>query len=131
MFLFLKKLFILIEANYFTILWWFLPYIDMNQPRVYMCPESYPPTFLPTHPSGLSQSTGLECLASCMELSLAIYFTYSKTHISGFPHSSVGKSSACNTENPGSISGSGRSPGEGNGNPLQYSCLENPTDRGD
>ena len=33
---------------------------------------------------------------------------------------------ACNAGDPGSISGSGRSPGEGNGNPLQYSCLENP-----
>ena len=36
-----------------------------------------------------------------------------------------GKASACNVEDPGSIPGSGRSPGEGNGNPLQYSCLEN------
>ena len=38
--------------------------------------------------------------------------------------------SACNAGEPGSIPGSGRSPGEGNGNPLQYSCLENPMDRG-
>ena len=37
---------------------------------------------------------------------------------------------ACNAGDPGSISGSGRSPGEGNGNPLQYSCLENPMDGG-
>ena len=36
--------------------------------------------------------------------------------------------SACNAENLGSIPGSGRSPGEGNGNPLQYSCVENPMD---
>ena len=42
------------------------------------------------------------------------------------PHSSVGKESACNAGDPGSAPGSGRSPGEGNGNPLQYSCLENP-----
>ena len=48
----------------------------------------------------------------------------------GFPHSSVGKESACNAGDLGSIYGSGRSPGEGNGNPLQYSCLENPKDRG-
>ena len=41
-----------------------------------------------------------------------------------------GKESACSTEDPGSILLSGRSPGEGNGNPLQYSCLENPMDRG-
>ena len=43
---------------------------------------------------------------------------------------SDGKEAACNAGDPGSIPGSGRSPGEGNGNPLQYSCLENPMDRG-
>ena len=48
----------------------------------------------------------------------------------GFPYSSVGKESACNARDPGSIPGSGRSPGEGSGNPLQYCCLENPMDRG-
>ena len=40
------------------------------------------------------------------------------------------KESACNEGDPGWISGSGKSPGEGNGNPLQYSCQENPKDRG-
>ena len=45
-----------------------------------------------------------------------------------FPGSSDGKASAYNAGDPGSIPGSGRSPGEGNGNPLQYSCLENPMD---
>ena len=48
----------------------------------------------------------------------------------GFPHNSVGKESTCNSRGPGSIPGSRRSPGEGNGNPLQNSCLENPMDRG-
>ena len=43
---------------------------------------------------------------------------------------SDGKASAWNEGDMGSIPGSGRSPGEGNGNPLQYSCLENPMDRG-
>ena len=47
-----------------------------------------------------------------------------------FPHSSVGKASACNAGDLGLIPGLGRSPREGNGNPLQYSCLENPMDRG-
>ena len=47
-----------------------------------------------------------------------------------FPHNSVSKESACNAGDPGSIPGLGRSPGEVNGNPLQYSCLENPMDRG-
>ena len=49
---------------------------------------------------------------------------------SGFPDGSDSKESACNAGDPGSIPQSGRSPGEGNGNPLQYSCLENATDRG-
>ena len=47
----------------------------------------------------------------------------------GFPGSSDGKESACNTRDPALIPGSGRSPGEGNGKPLQYSCLGNPRDR--
>ena len=45
-----------------------------------------------------------------------------------FPGGSDGKVSVYNVEDPGSIPGLGRSPGEGNGNPLQYSCLENPMD---
>ena len=48
----------------------------------------------------------------------------------GFPGSSDGKESASNSEDLGSIPESGRSSGEGNGNPFQYSCLENPTDGG-
>ena len=47
-----------------------------------------------------------------------------------FPGGSDGKASAYNVGEPGSIPGSKRSPGEGNGNPLQYSCLENPMDGG-
>ena len=47
-----------------------------------------------------------------------------------FPGGSDRKASAYNVGDPGSIPGLGRSPGEGNGNPLQYSCLENPMDRG-
>ena len=50
--------------------------------------------------------------------------------IRGFPGGSEVKASAWNAGDPGSIPGSGRSPGEGNGNPLQYSCLENPMDGG-
>ena len=48
----------------------------------------------------------------------------------GFPGGSEGKASACNVTDLGSVPGSGRSPGEGNGNPLQYSCLENSMDGG-
>ena len=47
-----------------------------------------------------------------------------------FSGGSDGKASACNTGDLGSVPGSGRSPGEGNSNPLQYSCLENPMDGG-
>ena len=48
----------------------------------------------------------------------------------GFPGGSHGKDFTCNARDLGSIPGSGRSPREENGNPLQYSCLENPMDRG-
>ena len=48
----------------------------------------------------------------------------------GFPGGSVGKESACNARDTGSIPGSGRFPGGGHGNPLQYPCLENPKDEG-
>ena len=48
----------------------------------------------------------------------------------GFPSSSAGKESTCNAGDLGWIPALGRPPGEGNGNPLQYSCLEKSTDRG-
>ena len=48
----------------------------------------------------------------------------------GFPGDSDGKESACNVGDLSLIPGSGRCPGEGNGNPLQYSCMENPMDGG-
>ena len=48
----------------------------------------------------------------------------------GFPGGSEVKASAWNAGDPGSVLGLGRSPGEGNGNPLQYSCLENPMEGG-
>ena len=47
----------------------------------------------------------------------------------GFPSSSSGQEFACNARDLGLTPGSGRSPGEGHGDPLQYSCLENPMDR--
>ena len=51
-------------------------------------------------------------------------------NVAGFPGGSDGKESACNSRDPRSLLGSGRSPGGGNGNSLQYSCLENSMDRG-
>ena len=53
-----------------------------------------------------------------------------KLSLQGFPGGSDGKASACNAGDQGLIPESGRSPREGNGNPLQYSCLKNPMDRG-
>ena len=58
---------------------------------------------------------------------LRIYFKFS---LESFPCNSVSKESACNAGDPGSIPGLGRSPGEGNGNPVQYPCLKNLMDRG-
>ena len=51
-------------------------------------------------------------------------------HRGGFLGGSDGRGSGCNAEDQGLIPGAGRSPGGGNGNPLQYSCLENSVDRG-
>ena len=48
--------------------------------------------------------------------------------VMGFPGASDGKASVCNAGDPGLIPELGRSPGEGNGSPLQYPCLENPMD---
>ena len=63
---------------------------------------------------------------------VTIYFLYPWFYFCfvGFPDDSAVKKSACNTGDAGSILGSGRSPGGGHGNPLQYSCQENPIDRG-
>ena len=55
---------------------------------------------------------------------------FEKDYYLGFPGGSEGKASPCNVGDPGWIPGLGRSPGEENGTPLQYSCLENPMDRG-
>ena len=55
---------------------------------------------------------------------------FSKGHSTGLPGISASKESDCNAGDLGSIPGLGRSPGEGNVNRLQHSCLENPMDRG-
>ena len=55
---------------------------------------------------------------------------YRQNYLIEFPGGLDGKASAYNAGDLGSIPGLGRSPGEENGNPLQYSCLENPMDRG-
>ena len=88
-----------------------LPYTNMNLPWVYTCSPSW--TRLPP-PSPYQ-----------------VFFkgtTVRLSHPFRFPGGSEVKASACNVGDLGSIPGSGRSPGEGNGNPPQYSCLENPMD---
>ena len=65
-----------------------------------------------------------KCVCVCVCVYTHIY-TYMD-----FPGGLEGKASACNAGDPGSIPGLGRSLGEGNGNPLQYYCLENPMNRG-
>ena len=81
-----------LEINYFTILWWFLPYINMNGHEVYLCPfslEPHLPPSSPSHPSRLSQSTGFRFPAEYVELPLAVSFTYGNACVSMlFPLSS-------------------------------------------
>ena len=84
--------------------------------------------------SGLNKQRPLGFLHSCSVSfpvgGVIVWATVSSFCISraltGFPGGSEGKASGCNARDRGSIPGQGRSPGEGNGNPLQYSCLENP-----
>ena len=69
-------------------------------------------------------------LASTLGGNISLTISVRSNSLIGFPSGSDGKASAYNVGDPGSTPGLGRSSGEGNGNPLQYSCLENPTDRG-
>ena len=88
--------------------------------------------------SGLKSST-VSCgncfITTVIDLSLLkariLTFRSCFTSYWDFPGGSDGKASAYNAGDLGLIPGSGRSSGEGNGNPLQYSCLENPMDGGD
>ena len=66
--------------------------------------------------------------SSCHSINSAFFEGLLGSGVSDFPGGSDGKASACNAGDLGLIPGSGRSPGEGNGNPLPYSCLENPMD---
>ena len=83
------------------------------------------------------KSTGLKednfsciCYSRQLNASEVTCFCLIFQETQGFPGDLEGKASACNVGDPGSVPESGRSPGEGNGNPLQYSCLENPMDGG-
>ena len=83
----------------------------------------YIPPLLPTRSSCVHKSV----LSVCASIAADEIQTFLRGE---FPGGSAIKASAWNAGDPGSIPGSGRSPGEGNGNPLQYSCLENPMEGG-
>ena len=94
--------------------------------------------FLPSHTNIICQKNNASWTASHIwtleyflknKYLLSIYYAPSPI-LRGFPGGSEVKTSLCNAGDPGSIPGSGRSPGEGNGNPLQYSCLENLIEEG-
>ena len=68
--------------------------------------------------------------SACLYLSICYFVHHGSFAYRGFPGGSGGKESACNAGDSSSIPGWGQSPGEDKGNPLQYSCLENPMDRG-
>ena len=84
--LFLTFIYFNLEANYFTILWWFWPFIQMNQSWVYMCSPSWNPSRFPppspSHPSGSFQCTSPEHPLSCIKPGLVICFTYDNIHVS-------------------------------------------------
>ena len=67
------------------------------------------------------------CEGILIQIKFKIMYAFMYVYL---PYCSVGRESACNAGDLGSVPGLGRFPGEGNGNPLQYSCLENPMDRG-
>ena len=88
------------------------------------CPTLCNPTDYTVHV--ILQARILEWVAFPFSRYLAVMYTW----LMGFPGSSVVKKSACNAGDPGSIPELDRYPGGGHGKPLQYSCLENPMDRG-
>ena len=74
--------------------------------------------------------TNIDSILESRDITLLTKVRIVQTVVLGFPGGLEGKASACNAGDPGLIPGSGRSPGEGNGNPPQYPCLENPMDGG-
>ena len=86
--------------------------------------------YLPTLSPAVSQTQDFFFLISFLFYIRAFQWKLYYLFPWGFPGGSDGKESSCNAGDPGSIPGSGRSPGEGNDNPLQDSCLEHSRDRG-
>ena len=117
--------------------------IDVKKVSIHDCKFSYYPLSLSVFDLHFLKLLGMHTVtnivfllsgpsyhyASLVSLCFLLIITLSLSLL-GFPGGSDGNTSACNVGDPGLIPGSGRSPGEGNGNPLQYSCLENPMPRG-
>ena len=121
-----------------------------NNPQSHKVPDMAPPTALivnslpfsqgfllvcsldkrphPHHGTALAQGTPKHFTMDPNESMFPRFYCF--VCLRGFPDGSDGKASVHNAGDPGSIPRSGRSSGEGNGNPLQYSCLENPMDGG-
>ena len=85
---------------------------------------------VPTPVQDISSVEAVQADIYGKSLQFSLSFAVNLKLLLGFLDSSVGKESACSAGDPGLIAGLGRSPGEGNGNSLQYSCLGNPMDRG-
>ena len=101
---------------------------EFTQTRVHRVSDAIQPSHPPSPPSPLAPNPS-QHLSFPMGRLFTLHLIEFPRGPWGFPGGSEGKASACNAGDLGSILGSGRSPGEGNGNPLQYSCLENPMDR--
>ena len=92
-------------------------------------PSGKEQTYFFSHPERLSPNTQLQIELAVQLSSLTDHSCWLGMDM-GFPGGSAGKESACNAGALSSIPGSGKSPGGGNGNPLQYSCSDNSMDRG-
>jgi len=101
--------------------------ISVPRPGMELASPALQGGFLTTGPLGKSQEQKFKRHFLC--LYIFTLFCIEATLIYEIPWWLSGKESACNTGDSGLIPGSGRSPGERHGNPLQYSCLENPMDR--
>ena len=104
--------------------------VPMSPLRHAVSPSKLCPLRGPDHRS-LGSVIGISQVPICLahQTSSSVLSHWLKNSL-GFPGGSEGKASAYNAGDLGLIPGSGRSPGEGNGNPLQYSCLENPMEGG-
>ena len=120
-------IFLHIQSNYsFTICWQYYPFFT----ELPLHPGKIQLTICTHEPISRLYSIGL-FVYICSNIIPSCYYSFPGVYrevdrcIQGFPGGSDCKESTCNAGDLGSIPGSGRSPGGGNGNPLQYSCLEN------